>query len=99
MALVDELTLALLQLGSEPPELALILAQQCALVHILIHPRSVADVLGPVGKLQSAQGLCSRKRKDKAMPLGMIPEKLMVNPTLLCLHLVTSNSVWYKLGS
>jgi len=53
--LVHQLALALLQLGPQPPQLAFILAQQGALVHILIHPGSVADVLGSVGKLQGAQ--------------------------------------------
>ncbi len=53
--LVHQLALALLQLGPQPPQLALILAQQGALVHILIHPGRVADVLGSVGELQGAQ--------------------------------------------
>ena len=60
--LVHQLTLALLQLSPQPAQLALILAQQGALVHILIHPGCVADVLGPVGKLQGAQGLCITAR-------------------------------------
>ena len=59
VALVDKLALALLQLGPQPPELALILAQQGTLIHILIHPGCIADVLGPVGKLQGAQRLCN----------------------------------------
>lgn len=63
VSLVDELPLALLQLGSQPPELALILAQQGALVHILIHPGCVANVFGPIGKLQGAQGLCKAHQK------------------------------------
>lgn len=53
--LVHQLALALLQLGPQPPQLALIFAQQGTLVHILIYPGGVADVLGSVGKFQSAQ--------------------------------------------
>ncbi len=68
--LVHQLALALLQLGPQPPQLALIFAQQGALVHILIHPCRIADVLGSVGKLEGAQRLCStlqgvQKRKEK----------------------------------
>ena len=59
VALVNKLALALLQLGPQPPELTLILAQQGALIHILIHPGCIADVLGPIGKLQGAQRLCN----------------------------------------
>lgn len=62
VALVHQLPLALLQLSSQPAQLALVLAQQGALVHILIHPGSIADVLGPVGKLQGAQRLCITAR-------------------------------------
>ena len=63
VALVHQLPLPLLQLGPQPPQLALILAQQGALVHILIHPGCIADVLGPICKLQCAQGLCRSHRK------------------------------------
>ena len=59
VALVDQLTLALLQLSPQTPQLALILTQQGTLIYILIYPGSVADVLGAVGKLQSAQRLCN----------------------------------------
>jgi len=39
VALVHELALALLQLRAEPPQLALVLAQQRALIHVLVHLR------------------------------------------------------------
>ena len=37
VALVDELALSLLQLRAQAPQLALVLAQQSALVHVLVH--------------------------------------------------------------
>ena len=37
VALVDDLALALLQLGAQPPQLRLVLAQQRALVPVLVH--------------------------------------------------------------
>ena len=37
VALVDELALALLQLRAQAPQLALVLTQQRALVHVLVH--------------------------------------------------------------
>ena len=55
--LVHKLPLPLLQLSSQAPQLTLILAQQGALVHVLIHTRQVADGLGAVGKLEGAQRL------------------------------------------
>ena len=59
VALVHQLPLALLQLCPQPPQLTLILPQQRALIHILIHSRSIADVLGSIGKLEGAQRLCT----------------------------------------
>ena len=55
---VDEGRLPREQLGAQPLELALVLAQQRALVHVLVEPRRVLDVLGPVGELERRQRLC-----------------------------------------
>lgn len=73
MPLVHQLALPLLQLSSQPPQLALILAQQGALVHILVHPCSIADVLGPIGELERAQGLCSTGQAASCAAVAELP--------------------------
>lgn len=55
---IDQGRLAGEQLGAQPLELALVLAQQRALVHVLVEPRRVLDVLGAVGELERRQRLC-----------------------------------------
>lgn len=61
MPLVHQFLLASLQFSAQPPQLPLIFAQESPLVDVLIHGGSIANVLGSVGKLQSAQGFCSQR--------------------------------------
>ncbi len=65
MALVNDLALAHLQLRAQLAQLLLVLAQQRALVRILVHVRSVAHALGPVRKLQRTHRLCSPAKSKK----------------------------------
>ena len=70
VALVDDLPLAHLQLCAQLAQLLLILAQQRALVRVLIHVRRVAHALGPVRKLQRAHSLCTMASQVRPPSLG-----------------------------
>lgn len=59
VALVNDLALAHLQLRAQLAQLGLVLAQQRALVRVLVHVRRVAHALGAVRKLQRAHRLCT----------------------------------------
>lgn len=59
LPLVHQIHLPLLQLQAQPLQLLLVLAQERAVIHILIHCGCIADLLCPRSKLQGAHRLCT----------------------------------------
>ena len=56
--LVNDITLALLQLCTQTSQLALVFAQQRSLICVLIHVCQIADAFSSVGELERTQRFC-----------------------------------------